>query len=94
MKLKPCPFCGSDNIYIHEVKKLFTLDSYYSGNSCEFKNPFFACCTHCQVHTTSHPSIREAAAVWNTRADHPLDYDERLSNMFNTDYTGDPYSLP
>ncbi len=82
MKLKSCPFCGSQDASIHEVKKLFTLDDYYSGNSTELKNPFFAFCDTCGVYTNAYPTAEEAAIVWNTRTNRSQHYSEILAKAF------------
>lgn len=59
MKLKPCPFCGSENIGI--------IEDWEGGQH------FWASCFDCDARTAEHEAFNKAAQYWNIRIEHDKD---------------------
>lgn len=51
MKLKPCPFCQSDDL----------------GIACDGPQYYFVLCNHCYCRGSSSGTIEDAAKYWNDR---------------------------
>lgn len=60
-QLKPCPFCGADDPFVHPSRH--GLDEY---------NLYFACCRKCGARGSEDGSRGGAAMSWNTRIAHSL----------------------
>lgn len=61
-KLKPCPFCGSSNVYLFSHKATYWVQCY----DC-------LCCTtqyerHEDIPSLDYDPAEKAVEVWNTRA--------------------------
>lgn len=54
-KLKPCPFCGSENVKLTEVS-----DAYYK---------YRVICCGCEIRTSPEHIDAIAIAAWNRRAE-------------------------
>lgn len=54
IELKPCPFCGSDNVKIN-------YPVYYSGEVCNVQ------CYDCNCTTAAFYSPEKASEAWNRR---------------------------
>lgn len=54
MKLKPCPFCGGNDVTIEE--------------SIEFHGHFYVICHSCEISTFKFNDPRKAVKRWNRRA--------------------------
>lgn len=69
-KLKPCPFCGGENITIYRDS-----DLDFSGESEEYREDegYIAVCDvgrwGCGASIASQPTKSEAIEVWNARAE-------------------------
>ncbi len=67
-KLKPCPFCGDDEIYtFHYKAEKSKLGSPFSSK--EWRDCFGVGCNGCGVEqTNSWETEEEATEAWNKRA--------------------------
>ena len=57
IELKPCPFCGSENVRVVSQ----TLEAYFLG--------YIVHCDGCGVETKHFFDEQKAAEAWNRRAD-------------------------
>lgn len=57
MDLKPCPFCGSDDVGL-----------YVCGGEPEERESFFVICNSCHGSTGEYRTRELAQSIWNTRA--------------------------
>lgn len=67
VKLKPCPFCGSDDVTV-------------KGAEITGPNPFVYC-RKCHSHGPQRISYQGAANAWNSRADEPKRIDGKPTGM-------------
>ena len=55
-KLKPCPFCGSDNMGVYEHS--YPMEHYY-----------FVFCNECKAESGNFETKEKAILAWNRRAE-------------------------
>lgn len=56
-KLKPCPFCGSDKVFVSKFQTNF------------FQERYSVICEDCQSHGKNCKNEQDAAEAWNRRAE-------------------------
>ena len=61
-QLKPCPFCGSDDVEVYDRDCRLTEKAW----------GFRAHCVGCGIDGPEHNSEAEAIDLWNTRTEAPL----------------------
>jgi len=65
-ELKPCPFCGSDDISVTET--MFREPLLPEPLNIIESSGFHCTCNECAAETSIEETIEEAIAVWNRRA--------------------------
>ncbi len=68
-ELKPCPFCGGNDIQIDE------MESFWDKNETSWR----VLCINC-IAETAGDTKEQAIAAWNRRADHIRDTTKKVSN--------------
>jgi len=63
--LKPCPFCGSDNILPSKTFSPFVGEEFL----------YSVYCTRCEVQSAKFMTMELAIKAWNTRAEKASDDD-------------------
>lgn len=61
--LKPCPFCGSEDIEIEKAE-----DGKYDYNGNLIHPCWIATCNNCEIETAYFGTKEEAVFFWNTRS--------------------------
>ncbi len=75
VKLKPCPFCGGDNLFLH---------------SCEYRKTLWTLtCTKCKIELTV-PVLRDFWGNSGVRTGEERSNRNRLIEAWNTRYTEKP----
>lgn len=68
-ELKPCPFCGRQNIELDSSKE---LEEYENFEECHSEYYTLVCDWNkggCGASSGFYPTIKEAIEAWNRRAD-------------------------
>ena len=61
MELKPCPFCGSEEIQVRKVTGMF-------GRSAYARTRKYVLCEKCRARTFDYATKPLAIEAWNRRA--------------------------